>query len=78
MQRYLYFKGMKTEMKSEMKFHSLDGLTLVCHIKPALHFLSLSLTEGHCFTYQTSGSGVGSTLWIIFLLLLEAALLAAR
>lgn len=71
-QRYSHFKGMKTEIN-----FSLDGLTQVCARKPALHFLSQSLMEGVCFTYQASGSSMGSTLWIIFLPLLEAALLAA-
>lgn len=69
MQHYSHSKDMKTEMK----FYTHDGLTQVYLTETAFsHFL----TEGGCFTFQASGSSVGSTLWISFLLLLEAALLA--
>lgn len=72
-QCYSDFKG----MKAEMKFYGLNGLTQVCARKPALHFGSHSLMEKVCFAYQALGSSMGSTLWIIFLSLLKAALLAA-
>lgn len=55
MKRYSYFKGMKTDMN----FCSLDGLTQVFHIEPALHFMSQFLRGGVCFTYLASGSSVG-------------------